>query len=81
MLSFNYLLDCLIECVENDCLLLLTQKRQVWRAAFSPDGNLLAVGCVDGHVYVYGQTNGIWAQVYNKHHSGCVCYFSLYYLC
>ena len=43
---------------------------QVYRLAFSPDGNILAAGCGDGHVYIYGLTNGKWAQVSdNKHHS------------
>ena len=43
---------------------------QVNSLAFSPDGNLLAAGCHDGHVYIYGLTNGKWAQVSdNEHHS------------
>ena len=46
---------------------------QVWRVAFSPDGNILAAGCESGHVYIYGLTNGKWAQVSeNKYHSGQV---------
>ena len=56
-----------------DYLLLLTRKWQMYRLAFSPDGNLLAAGCIDGHMYIYGLTNGKWAQVsYNKHHSNHV---------
>ena len=54
----------------NEYLLLLTKMCQVERVAFSPDGNILAAGCVDGHVYIYGLTNGNWAQVsVLKHHS------------
>ena len=45
------------------------------RLAFSPDGNILAAGCGDGNVYIYGLTNGKWAQVSDiKHHSGFVRY-------
>ena len=31
--------------------------------AFSPDGNLLAVGCDCGLIYIYRLINGKWAQV------------------
>ena len=33
------------------------------RLAFSPDGNLLAAGCYDGYMHIFGLANGKWAQV------------------
>ena len=46
---------------------------QVHRLAFSRDGNLLAVGCFDGHMHIFEPANGNWTQVaYNKYHSGQV---------
>ena len=54
----------------NDFLLELTLVLQVYCFAFSRDGTMFAAGCWDGHMYIYGLTNGKWAQVsYNKHHS------------
>ena len=56
----------------DDYLLLLTVLNtiQVRCLAFSPAGNLLAAGCENGHMYIYGLTNGKWAQVFDvKHHS------------
>ena len=48
-------------------------RTQVERLAFSPDGNLLAAGCADGHIYIYGFRYGNWVQVsHNKYHSNDV---------
>ena len=45
----------------------------MWRLAFSPDGNLLAVGCLGGHLYIFGVVNSQWAQVaYIKHYTESV---------
>ena len=48
---------------------------QVYRLAFSPDGNLLAVGCGGGRIYIYAVTDNKWAQVSNiAYHSTSVRY-------
>ena len=64
-------------------LLLLTvllNTIQVRCVAFSPDGNILAAGCSDGHMYIYGLTNGKWAQIFDiMHHSDFVQYYFLFF--
>ena len=49
---------------------------QVSCFAFSPDGILLAAGCAEGPIYIFGLTNGKWAQVsVLEDHSDIVRYF------
>jgi len=55
---------------------------QVYRLAFSPDGNLLVAAGGGGHMYVFGMINGKWEQVsHNKHHSDTVRYLFYYFHC
>ena len=61
---------------------------QIICLTFSHDGNILAAGCANGHIYIYKLTDGKWAQLtdmtyghYDKYAVRFFLYLSSYSRC